>query len=171
MQLDETCSICRNRIKVNEIVTTPCKHRFCNSCFFNWMERKSNCPICRKEFTTTSVLERQRIEELVAASRDWEDFIDDLKSSCSQLETQLNNIYKEVIEEELKAEKAKQALSKLNEEYGKKKVMMIKQKEEWEVMKVRRAAYIKEWNNLQTAQQQAIQSQRTVYRNRFRLKF
>ena len=89
MESGDVCSICRNTIKIDESVITPCKHRFCSDCFFNWMKRKANCPVCRKEFTNTCDAERRRLDELVEASGEWEEYIDDLKDSCTPLEIRL----------------------------------------------------------------------------------
>ena len=44
------CSTCLEPITANcDSSTTPCGHVFHTDCIKNWLNRKSNCPKCRKE--------------------------------------------------------------------------------------------------------------------------
>ena len=171
MELDDTCSICQNTIKTTESITTPCKHRFCSDCFFTWMKRKANCPVCRNEFVNTSDAERRRVAELVEASRQWEEYLDDLKDSCTPLETRLNNLCGEIVNHEKKQEELERILLQINEECSKKRIIIMKEKEEWEVGQRQRAAYLQEWRNRSLQQQTQKNAQRNAQRNRFGLNF
>ena len=42
------CSICLTDITLNK-KELGCKHNFHKQCIDKWLEKKSNCPICRKE--------------------------------------------------------------------------------------------------------------------------
>tara|TARA_Y100000741_G_C18229091_1_gene549073 strand:- start:147 stop:1418 length:1272 start_codon:yes stop_codon:yes gene_type:complete len=53
------CTICLEKIKVTEIVTTRCGHWFCKDCFWKWTKQDNKCPNCREE-----LIERDRSEEL-----------------------------------------------------------------------------------------------------------
>ena len=43
------CSICLD-VRRNPAMT-PCMHVFCRSCIGNWLDRHSNCPVCRHRIT------------------------------------------------------------------------------------------------------------------------
>jgi len=65
----ETCAICmadiisstedsKTNLKVQQgiteyfaqnVLTTPCNHRFCQECLIRWMETKMVCPTCRRK--------------------------------------------------------------------------------------------------------------------------
>ena len=53
------CTICLEKIKITEIVTTRCGHWFCKECFWRWTKENNKCPNCREE-----LIERDRAEEL-----------------------------------------------------------------------------------------------------------
>ena len=80
----DTCGICKNEIEIVNKLLTPCKHVFCGECFFKWMERKTNCPICRKDFgnaeMNSDIVETEiRLERLTETSREWEEYINYLR--------------------------------------------------------------------------------------------
>jgi len=41
-----TCRSSRDYAK--NVLTTPCKHRFCQECLIRWMETRLTCPTCRR---------------------------------------------------------------------------------------------------------------------------
>jgi hypothetical protein len=49
LDMSHECSICIEIIKKN-IIKTPCSHFFCKKCIYEWVEKKNNCPNCRKTF-------------------------------------------------------------------------------------------------------------------------
>lgn len=53
------CTICLEKIKITEVVTTRCGHWFCKECFWKWTKQNNKCPNCREE-----LIERDRSEEL-----------------------------------------------------------------------------------------------------------
>ena len=45
---DDECSICLQLISPKEASTLDCGHKFHTSCLEKWVERSSNCPLCRQ---------------------------------------------------------------------------------------------------------------------------
>ena len=43
----EKCCVCLE--KVSNVIT-ECDHQFCKNCLSMWIEKRDNCPICRKEY-------------------------------------------------------------------------------------------------------------------------
>ena len=40
-----SCSICLNSLE--NLITTPCNHEFCNGCLTKWLLNNNCCPMCR----------------------------------------------------------------------------------------------------------------------------
>lgn len=75
------CSICSERFKDPHV--TNCGHTFCKPCISVWIQKKSDCPICRnpvKELSQNIVL-RQLIESLAQKS---ENVVQPVIASLSQ---------------------------------------------------------------------------------------
>jgi len=68
--LKETCSICLDVIREDEVSTlSPCRHSFCFPCITGWLEQKSLCPLCMKDAKTVTYTEpkgekKERIVEV-----------------------------------------------------------------------------------------------------------
>lgn len=71
MEEPDKCVICLNELhNTNEILTTPCNHKFHSSCFLKWMYAHKDCPLCRKQLIKNPTQDeeaylfqlRQRIE-------------------------------------------------------------------------------------------------------------
>jgi len=45
--MEEKCSVCYDKLKIENSVITPCNHFFCSNCFFRWLRTKNTCPMCR----------------------------------------------------------------------------------------------------------------------------
>ncbi|RMZ92979.1 E3 ubiquitin- ligase RING1-like [Brachionus plicatilis] len=44
------CTICLNYFERNDrLKILPCNHKFHSDCILKWVERNSNCPLCRRE--------------------------------------------------------------------------------------------------------------------------
>lgn len=46
------CAICLDK-KVSLFSCLPCKHQFCDSCIFKWLEEHKTCPLCRQPVNKT----------------------------------------------------------------------------------------------------------------------
>ena len=64
-----TCGICYNELSTKNCVVTPCNHRFCNSCFFTWLDKKETCALCRRTLLNDDVV-RERAENLQEVQAD-----------------------------------------------------------------------------------------------------
>jgi len=47
---ENTCSICQDEMQ--QPITLPCNHLFCEECVSEWFEREKTCPICRSVVKT-----------------------------------------------------------------------------------------------------------------------
>ena len=153
MENEKQCSICYNNIDMEKSVYTSCKHRFCSTCFFNWMKQKTNCPVCRKNFGNQSHQEKQN--EMIREANDWEEYINDLREDSTILETKINEKYGDLIDLE---RKEREIIIRLN----KKHQMIIQEEQRQKETQLRRATYIKEWSDLHTHR---------IRRRRFGLQF
>jgi hypothetical protein len=45
--IDEECPIC---FETNQEVKSPCNHRFCRACVYQWCDMRGTCPMCREQF-------------------------------------------------------------------------------------------------------------------------
>jgi hypothetical protein len=54
---NDICSICIDKLDYNKkikIKTLDCNHKFHSPCIIPWININNNCPLCRKEITTTT---------------------------------------------------------------------------------------------------------------------
>ena len=56
LEEEEYCSICLEKFDDNH-VTLPCKHHYHENCITQWINNKSDCPLCRMKFQVV-LLER-----------------------------------------------------------------------------------------------------------------
>ena len=49
------CVICMNDNIKNKCLT-PCGHKFCYECLFEWFYTKTDCPLCRLKLDYNSIL-------------------------------------------------------------------------------------------------------------------
>ena len=65
-QVEDTpaCSICYERVTIDNCVVTTCGHHHCNKCFFRWIEVSATCSICRAPIDSNTNLtdEQMRVE-------------------------------------------------------------------------------------------------------------
>ena len=90
------CTICLDKIKVTEIVTTRCGHWFCKECFWKWTKQNNKCPNCREE-----LIERDRSDELammrlLERRREVADDVDNLRDEKKILVTRIKNQRKNI---------------------------------------------------------------------------
>ena len=60
----ETCAICQEVIDISKSVLTSCNHRFHSECFFKWLKKKPNCPMCRTVFREPNNYEIEQEREI-----------------------------------------------------------------------------------------------------------
>ena len=51
-ETNQYCPVCYKPLFAHNIVNTPCKHNTCSKCFFRWIRKNPNCPMCRLDFTS-----------------------------------------------------------------------------------------------------------------------
>ena len=57
------CCVCFNELENNsKHIETPCKHHYCNDCFFRWIRLNTSCAVCRRSFGTPANLSEEEIE-------------------------------------------------------------------------------------------------------------
>ena len=109
------CTICLEKIKITEIVTTRCGHWFCKECFWRWTKENNKCPNCREE-----LIERDRSEELeMMKLLDREEIADDVDILREE-----ENINKKIERAEKKYKKEKEMLKDLKDEILENTVIM-----------------------------------------------
>ena len=54
-------SICYTDLNNDNCVITPCKHAYCTSCFWKWLDKKETCAMCRRQLLNDDVV-RERTE-------------------------------------------------------------------------------------------------------------
>ena len=49
--VDDGCAICIDGVEINKpMIRLDCSHFYCSECITKWLEKSSNCPLCRKEY-------------------------------------------------------------------------------------------------------------------------
>lgn len=66
---EKNCSICYTDLNNDNCVITPCKHAYCTSCFWKWLDKKETCAMCRKQLLNDDVV-RERTENLQEMQRE-----------------------------------------------------------------------------------------------------
>ena len=61
--VNPTCCVCFNILENNnKHIETPCKHHYCNDCFFRWIRINTTCAVCRRSFSTGANLSEEEIQ-------------------------------------------------------------------------------------------------------------
>ena len=162
--MDDKCSICHNRINKDKSVYTECGHRFCSKCFFTWMKENTTCPNCREQFARTQNDQLQEIENLAEAAIEWERYMEELQNKCIDLEIKMSDMCNKSNEYLSECNRIKQKQQKMKDQLNKQKIEY--QENQRRFAQIRRAVYMREWNELH-----AIQNQVRQKRNRFGLNF
>ena len=94
----DICAICQNNIDYKKSVLTSCNHYFCSVCFFKWMEKKADCPVCRKVFREQTnydiEIEREILDELEGEVRDYTNLVEELSEQAFNAEHKRNSMLK-----------------------------------------------------------------------------
>lgn len=64
---DGECPIC---FEDKILITTPCKHRFCEECIWNALERKKSCPMCCRYLNATRGYEGVEFSRVIVTTGD-----------------------------------------------------------------------------------------------------
>ena len=87
---EEQCSVCYSVPDINDIVNTPCGHKFCQTCFFRWFRLNRTCPLCRNDLCDKSVLNDDDFEQeenrLIRRYRILEERLNNLEWTENRLE-------------------------------------------------------------------------------------
>ena len=87
---EEQCSVCYSVHDINDIVNTPCGHKFCQTCFFRWFRLNRTCPLCRNDLCDKSVLNDDDFEQeenrLIRRYRILEERLNNLEWTENRLE-------------------------------------------------------------------------------------
>ncbi len=82
----ETCAICQEVIDISKSVLTSCNHRFHSECFFKWLKKKPNCPMCRTIFREPNNYEIEQEREILYNLRmdidNHEELLEEIKGNC-----------------------------------------------------------------------------------------
>ena len=139
------CSICRNKINVENSVLTSCNHRFCSACFFNWMKHKTDCPNCRTSFgPIIGQEERLELEQTVQAAGEWEEYINQLKEDVIILETRINQCCEELIDKERELTEKKSTMQKIINECNLRREKMLREERMWRERQQKMIEYMRE---------------------------
>ena len=83
----ETCAICQEVIDISKSVLTSCNHRFHSECFFKWLKKKPNCPMCRTIFREPNNYEIEQEREILYNLRmdidNHEELLEEIKGNLS----------------------------------------------------------------------------------------
>lgn len=116
----DICAICQNNIDYKKSVLTSCNHYFCSTCFFRWMEKKADCPVCRKVFREQTnydiEVEREILEQLEGEVRDYTNLVDELREQAFNIEYKRNSMLKICYEMDETIKNKKQEFNKLTDE-------------------------------------------------------
>lgn len=119
----DICAICQNDIDYKKSVLTSCNHYFCSTCFFKWMEKKADCPVCRKVFRkrTNYDIEREQeiLEELEAEVRDYTSLVEQLTEQAFNIEFKRNSMLKSCYELDEVINKKKEEFNTISNDVNK----------------------------------------------------
>jgi len=91
--MEEKCAICHNMIPEDKRVVTSCNHKFCSECFFKWLKKKPNCPVCRNSFVRIGGLEiemqQDELNNLIRETEAQYELLDKVK--VDQIEQEIKN--------------------------------------------------------------------------------
>ena len=84
--MSDPCAICKEDIDINKRVITSCNHAFHSECFFKWLKKKANCPVCRTVFKEPNSYEidqeREELNNLRLTIDDQIDLFEEIKDNC-----------------------------------------------------------------------------------------
>lgn len=164
--MEEKCSICHNQINKDKSVYTECGHRFCSKCFFTWMKENTTCPNCRAQFARTLNDQHEEVDNLAAASMEWERYLEELQNNCIDLEIKISDMSNTYNEYSIKCSRLGEEQRKIKDKLDEQKLKYQEQERRWRSTQMRRAAYAREWRELHAVQNQVQQK-----KNRFSLRF
>ena len=113
-----TEEICDSRQRLISKSVSSCNHYFCSKCFFKWMEKKADCPVCRKVFRQKTnydiEIEREILSQLESEVRDYTNLVEELNEQAFNIEYKKNTLIKACMEIDETLNKKKQEFIKIN---------------------------------------------------------
>ena len=72
----EKCVICLNDLhNTNELLVTPCNHKFHSSCFLKWIYAHRDCPLCRNQIIKSPTEDEENYLFQLRQRIEWETII------------------------------------------------------------------------------------------------
>ena len=90
------CTICSDKITLENCVNTECGHTFCNHCFWKWTKENNTCPLCRHSILANSeeLREQQYIRKMIEQRSEISRQIQYFQEKLTWLKNRVNNIGK-----------------------------------------------------------------------------
>ena len=115
---EEICAICQTAVDFKKSVLTSCNHYFCSKCFFKWMEKKADCPVCRNVFRQKTnydiEIEREILNQLENEVRDYTNLVEELNEQAFNIDYKKNTLIKACLEIDETLNKKKQEFIKIS---------------------------------------------------------
>ena len=91
IKLDQ-CPICYENLTIDNVMNLTCKHKLCNTCYYNWTDNqgKNTCPCCRNQLYSKVISER------LLEVRELQNVIDDLEYKENYYDNKINNLFAEI---------------------------------------------------------------------------
>tara|TARA_Y100000748_G_scaffold282296_1_gene262534 strand:- start:157 stop:531 length:375 start_codon:yes stop_codon:yes gene_type:complete len=109
------------------------------------MKHKTDCPNCRKQFGPIIGQEaRLELEQTVAAAREWEEYVNQLKEDVIILETRINQCCEELIDKERELSATKSNMQKIINECNLRREKMLREERMWRERQQKMIEYMRE---------------------------
>ena len=122
IKLDQ-CPICYENLTIDNVMNLTCKHKLCNTCYYNWTDNqgKNTCPCCRNQLYSKVISERllevkelqKEIDDLEYKENYYDNKINNLLVEIEDIKTDRDLLIHEKVEYDKKIKKQKQTLQGL----------------------------------------------------------
>tara|TARA_B100001063_G_C16751866_1_gene550748 strand:+ start:1487 stop:1876 length:390 start_codon:yes stop_codon:yes gene_type:complete len=88
------CTICSDKITLENCVNTECGHTFCKDCFWKWTKENNTCPLCRHSILANSeeLREQQHIRKMIEQRTEISRQIQYFQEKLTWLKNRVNNV-------------------------------------------------------------------------------
>lgn len=81
-----TLTACFLPFRYNDPYSLPCLHNFCWNCITGWLNKKSECPICRAHYSVADLKKSFVLSEMVNSAQTGNStFCDECKTSAASM--------------------------------------------------------------------------------------